>query len=558
VLSASRRLWNLRVVSIHTLAASSPVWVIPVAEDMGRAIACRVKNTFLEYEEHPTPEVGPVKQRWGPSARNRRTVSDATGLYSSRKGDALWVLPKSPLAKVPATPQATHFNGGMAQWFWVDPGYRSGFLPPAVSELPSEEFMPGAAPGGVAWCMLPPIMPSPVRGNSFVEGADPTQPDEKSSAQIEGGVPPASGLISPYQFVPAMTFDPSSGTWCVPMVGNMPLQMMIPVGETQGQEGSPVNALEQTFASALASRAGLGPAGRPNPSGCGCGGCGCKSAADTSAMLLQALLEGQDVDRPRGFKNKSRGGFTSSEPATGSVSPATSTESGSAAEFDPCQIGSQLKPVKVPLAVGSISHGQATGDMEKQGSLSGSCSETLADQEQLQDNQWHVGEENHERPPVNYTTVMLRNVPNKYSREMLMKEITRKFHGLVDFVYLPIDFKNGCNIGYCFINFLSCEARSQFESDYDNVDVRLCLPGFHSKKVASVRPARVQGVKENVQRLRNSPVMNELIRKPEWMPLLLDSQGRELPFPMPEQPISPVRPRTRRGREEQNAARLSF
>jgi len=150
---------------------------------------------------------------------------------------------------------------------------------------------------------------------------------------------------------------------------------------------------------------------------------------------------------------------------------------------------------------------------------------------------------------VGYTTVMLRNIPNKYTREMLVKQLNQDFRGEFDFVYLPIDFKNRCNVGYGFINFRTVEACDTFVTKFNGVDVRKCLPGLNSRKVAEVTPARVQGLDENVRRLRNSPVMNELAFHPEWMPLLLDKGGEETPFPMPEQPCPPVKPR-RRGREE--------
>jgi len=154
-----------------------------------------------------------------------------------------------------------------------------------------------------------------------------------------------------------------------------------------------------------------------------------------------------------------------------------------------------------------------------------------------------------DRRPGKFTTVMLRNVPNKYTREMLVEQLTQDFRGRFDFVYLPIDFKNGCNIGYGFINFRTVEACNEFVQAFDGVDVSRCLPGLHSKKVAEVTPARVQGLEENVRRLRSSPVMGELSRHPEWMPLLLDKDGEERAFPQPEQPVPPVRPRGRRSRE---------
>ncbi|CAK9000282.1 unnamed protein product [Durusdinium trenchii] len=120
---------------------------------------------------------------------------------------------------------------------------------------------------------------------------------------------------------------------------------------------------------------------------------------------------------------------------------------------------------------------------------------------------------------------MLRNIPNKYTREMLVKQLNQDFKGRFDFVYLPIDFKNKCNVGYGFVNFRTSASCDEFIAKYDGVDVRKCLPGLNSKKIAGVTPARVQGLEENVRRLRTGPVMNELVNHPDWMPLLLDDKG---------------------------------
>ncbi|RYR33598.1 hypothetical protein Ahy_A10g048207 [Arachis hypogaea] len=53
------------------------------------------------------------------------------------------------------------------------------------------------------------------------------------------------------------------------------------------------------------------------------------------------------------------------------------------------------------------------------------------------------------------TTLMIKNIPNKYTSKMLLATIDEKHKGTYDFFYLPINFKNKCNVGYTFINILS-------------------------------------------------------------------------------------------------------
>ncbi|KAF5738294.1 RNA-binding protein putative isoform 1 [Tripterygium wilfordii] len=53
------------------------------------------------------------------------------------------------------------------------------------------------------------------------------------------------------------------------------------------------------------------------------------------------------------------------------------------------------------------------------------------------------------------TTLMIKNIPNKYTSKMLLAAIDENHKGTYDFLYLPIDFKNKCNVGYAFINMLT-------------------------------------------------------------------------------------------------------
>lgn len=60
------------------------------------------------------------------------------------------------------------------------------------------------------------------------------------------------------------------------------------------------------------------------------------------------------------------------------------------------------------------------------------------------------------------TTVMIKDVPNKLSREELVNILREVVPNEFDFVYLRFDFNNHCNVGYAFVNFTSIQALLTF------------------------------------------------------------------------------------------------
>merc|ERR1719377_181029 len=65
------------------------------------------------------------------------------------------------------------------------------------------------------------------------------------------------------------------------------------------------------------------------------------------------------------------------------------------------------------------------------------------------------------------TTVMLRNIPNRYTQGHLVNLLDENgFRSLYDFVYLPMDFRNGVNLGYAFVNLLTHQDALQAMSTF--------------------------------------------------------------------------------------------
>lgn len=129
----------------------------------------------------------------------------------------------------------------------------------------------------------------------------------------------------------------------------------------------------------------------------------------------------------------------------------------------------------------------------------------------------------------NRTTLMIKNIPNKYTSKMLLAAIDERHKGTYDFIYLPIDFKNKCNVGYAFINMTD---PSQIVPFYQSFNGKK-WEKFNSEKVASLAYARIQGKAALIAHFQNSSLMNEDKR---CRPILFNTDGPnagdQVPFPM--------------------------
>jgi len=135
-------------------------------------------------------------------------------------------------------------------------------------------------------------------------------------------------------------------------------------------------------------------------------------------------------------------------------------------------------------------------------------------------------------PSSGATTMMVRNLPNKYSQAMLLDELQdsgfaqkRDF----DFFYLPMDHANGANLGYCFINFTDPSKANSFASAFQCRKLRR----FNSKKMIDVMPASIQGFQANYDHYASTNVAHAKDR--QYRPLFLRS---DIALPQPQKPKS--------------------
>ena len=101
------------------------------------------------------------------------------------------------------------------------------------------------------------------------------------------------------------------------------------------------------------------------------------------------------------------------------------------------------------------------------------------------------------------TTVMVRNIPNKYTQKMLLKEIDAELKGKYDFFYLPIDFKNKCNVGYAFMNLTDPLWILKLHEKFNGRR----WSHFNSGKICEITYARIQGKQALILHFRHSSLM---------------------------------------------------
>ncbi|RPD78293.1 hypothetical protein L226DRAFT_543705 [Lentinus tigrinus ALCF2SS1-7] len=144
------------------------------------------------------------------------------------------------------------------------------------------------------------------------------------------------------------------------------------------------------------------------------------------------------------------------------------------------------------------------------------------------------------------TTVMIKNIPNKMTDKDLKNFIDRVCPRRIDFMYLRMDFQNGCNVGYAFVNFITVQDLLHFAKTQIGVKWNM----YSSEKTLQMCYATYQGKESLVEKFKNSCIMDE---KEAWRPKIYYSDGPNQGLPEPFPPPTHLR---RKERSQHNRGAL--
>jgi len=198
------------------------------------------------------------------------------------------------------------------------------------------------------------------------------------------------------------------------------------------------------------------------------------------------------------------------------AAPAAKQQTPSGGASVPAAAGHDSKPPQVLLLADSIPASR------RKGAKDGKAPGAERKEARLKDSQIQLIKNfdiTHKEPPwTDVTTVMMRNLPNKYTQQMLLEELQDSGFRAgpdFDFFYLPMDHSNAANLGYCFINFTATAMANAFAAAFSQKRMRQ----FNSIKTVVVMPASIQGYERNHTYYSSTRVVQA--EDPQYRPLFM-------------------------------------
>lgn len=111
------------------------------------------------------------------------------------------------------------------------------------------------------------------------------------------------------------------------------------------------------------------------------------------------------------------------------------------------------------------------------------------------------------------TTMMIRNLPNRYTQRELISELEDLgFAGTFDFLYLPLDKGTMYNVGYAFVNFVEPDWAQRCIAAFQNYRFkqhRRMMVG----RMAAVSVAHIQGLEANLAHYEKAAVSSAKLKQ---------------------------------------------
>jgi hypothetical protein len=108
------------------------------------------------------------------------------------------------------------------------------------------------------------------------------------------------------------------------------------------------------------------------------------------------------------------------------------------------------------------------------------------------------------------TTLMIRNIPNKFTKDNFLYLFNKEFEGKFNCFLLPTDFNEKKNFGYCFINFLNPLDIIYFYYRFNGKN----WPGTNSKKICEIIYSKIQGINKMI---RHYPIKSIFIKNDSYL-----------------------------------------
>lgn len=125
------------------------------------------------------------------------------------------------------------------------------------------------------------------------------------------------------------------------------------------------------------------------------------------------------------------------------------------------------------------------------------------------------------RVPAGFTTLVIRNIPARYTTKMLLREFEPD--GNFDFFFLPYSFRASKTMGVAFVNFLSHDLALSFQKKWHR-----CFLSEHgcANKHLDVAAAAMQGLAENLKQFNEKNIAR--LESVGMLPVFVDNHGHRL------------------------------